>query len=605
MNVDDYFPFDEYRPYQREAILKIIELIEAGTTNVILNAPVGSGKSVIAYTVAQYFWHKIFAKSFIMTSTKFLQDQYLDDFKDLKTVKGRNNFRCISDCSQTCDKGSCKTMSNIQCQYGVTIGDYGSLELKPVDEGEENCPYWTQKIEAIEAPISILNYKFALTDKAYVQHFPHRQLAIFDEAHNIEEEIMSFMEIMIAPGQIKKDLGYTIENFMTDSILTWSDELSQIASTYKTSADSVMLTQEQKNRFLERSKTLAIASKWFKNDPGNWVIVRKEDNIIFKPVLVNKYSQRYLLGVGQQHLFMSGSILKEDTYAESLGLTDYEVVTIPSTVPAKNRPIIKDYVGSMSSRNVDTTIDKMVDEILEIAKKYPNEKGVIHTYTYKISYMLRERIHDSRFMFHSSKNREAKTYEFKQKEDNTIFVSAHSFEGVDFKDDESRFQIIVKAPFPNVFDPQIKKRDQVSNFKWLYEKRCKILSQMYGRSIRSMEDYATTYLLDSEIEKLLGDASLVTTYFWEGLLDDMANKEITVVDVTKLSKNKRKSYANARSNEKNILEAIQEEKLYTLTALRGAYKKLKGDSYKVVTPTFKKLLKNGAIKFIGEENEER
>ena len=64
MNVDDYFPFDEYRPYQREAILKIIELIEAGTTNVILNAPVGSGKSVIAYTIAQYFWHKKFVYLF-------------------------------------------------------------------------------------------------------------------------------------------------------------------------------------------------------------------------------------------------------------------------------------------------------------------------------------------------------------------------------------------------------------------------------------------------------------------------------------------------------------------------------------------------------------
>ena len=92
--IDDCFPFEEYRPHQKEAIAKIIQYLENGEKNIILNAPVGSGKSVIAYTVARYFQNE-YAKSFIFTSTKYLQDQYLDDFKFLKSVKDwkKNSIR--------------------------------------------------------------------------------------------------------------------------------------------------------------------------------------------------------------------------------------------------------------------------------------------------------------------------------------------------------------------------------------------------------------------------------------------------------------------------------------------------------------------------------
>jgi Rad3-related DNA helicase len=591
--IDDCFPFEEYRPHQKEAIAKIIQYLENGEKNIILNAPVGSGKSVIAYTVARYFQNE-YAKSFIFTSTKYLQDQYLDDFKFLKSVKGRNNFDCVSDKTMTCDKGSCKTISKYSCPFGV-VNDHGSLYMKS-NSLDLHCPYWDQKVKAIDNPISILNYKYGLTDKLYVQHFPMREIAIFDEAHNIEQEIMSFLEIEISPKQIKKDVNYIIENPNTDSISTWSDVLREVSAEYKSASDNEQFDQERKDNFLQRSGKLLKTSKWFSSDASNWVIERKNNNITFKPILIAKYSREMLLNLGDQNIFMSGSILKEDMFAESLGIDNYVSVDIPSIIPSENRPIIKKYVGSMSSRQIDNTIDEMVKEILNIANQHKGEKGIIHTYTYKISKLLEERIDDPRFIFHNSRNREQRTRKFKRSNDDDIFVSPYSFEGVDFKYDESRFQMIVKNPFPNIGDPQIKRRDVVSNYKWIYQERCKILSQMYGRSIRAADDYAVTYLLDSDIESLLGDSSLVTHYFCEGLINDNCNKKITIVDVNKLSQDKRRSYANERTNERNVLDAIMNDGLYTLTDLREAYKKLPGDSYKEVKPAFERLLKNKAIK---------
>ena len=55
MNLEQYIPFQnkQFRPHQKEAIIKIIEAIEAGHKNIVLNACVGLGKSLIAYVLSQ------------------------------------------------------------------------------------------------------------------------------------------------------------------------------------------------------------------------------------------------------------------------------------------------------------------------------------------------------------------------------------------------------------------------------------------------------------------------------------------------------------------------------------------------------------------------
>ena len=110
MNLKKYIPFEEktFRPYQEEVIKEIINEIECDTETILLNAPVGAGKSMIGYCVAKYLEEQG-ESSYIYTKTTFLQDQYLRDFKDLKTAMGRSNFPCLmSDCEYTCDYGLCK-----------------------------------------------------------------------------------------------------------------------------------------------------------------------------------------------------------------------------------------------------------------------------------------------------------------------------------------------------------------------------------------------------------------------------------------------------------------------------------------------------------------
>lgn len=106
MDLKQFIPFDtkEFRIHQEESINKIIESIEDGNKFTILNAPVGSGKSLIGYIVAKYLEEQS-KKTYLCTGTKILQSQYIQDFKDVQTIKGRMNFDCLTEPLLQCSNG--------------------------------------------------------------------------------------------------------------------------------------------------------------------------------------------------------------------------------------------------------------------------------------------------------------------------------------------------------------------------------------------------------------------------------------------------------------------------------------------------------------------
>jgi Rad3-related DNA helicase len=70
-------------------------------------------------------------------------------------------------------------------------------------------------------------------------------------------------------------------------------------------------------------------------------------------------------------------------------------------------------------------------------------------------------------------------------------------EGVDLKDNLSRFQIMCKVPFPFLGDAVVVKRME-KNEKWYPYMTAKLIIQSLGRSIRNETDYAVSYILDSD-----------------------------------------------------------------------------------------------------------
>jgi ATP-dependent DNA helicase DinG len=78
----------------------------------------------------------------------------------------------------------------------------------------------------------------------------------------------------------------------------------------------------------------------------------------------------------------------------------------------------------------------------------------------------------------------------------TVLISPSLHTGLDLKDDLSRFQIITKVPYPNKSDRWTNAKRQ-SDEEWYYWQTALRLIQAYGRSVRSQDDWARTYVLDS------------------------------------------------------------------------------------------------------------
>lgn len=607
MDLEKYIPFEkkEFRPHQKEVIQKIIEEINNGTETILLNAPVGAGKSLIGYCVAKYLQEQG-DSSYIFTKTTFLQDQYLRDFKDIKTAMGRGNFTCLIDeDNNTCAYGVCK-QRKFTCPIGADVSC--GVELRELDDDhDEHCQYWLQKYNAINNPISILNYPYLIADSLYVNHFGKRKLGIFDEGHSLESALMSALELEITDYQIKRDLDKDI--VFKDDISDWVDQLNEFADAYHSKSKKAM-DIKTRERYETRYESISTCAESLENNAENWVFntftkknrkINKDINhVVFKPIEIQEYTD-ILFGKSQHKLIMSGSILKADIFVDELGLSDYSYIEMPSIVPISKRPIIRDYVGSMSQRNFASNYRSLVAKIKEIADEHMFEKGIIHTFTYNINYQLfKEFKNDDRFIFHTQDNRVEKTNEFKTSpdEEGAIFVSPYSYEGVDFPYDQARWQIICKNPYPYLGDAQVKARMEMDKIEhstdwgWINRQIALSLSQMYGRTNRAVDDYSVTYILDSDVERNFGPASLVTDYFLEAIKGYNYTRPFEIVDLNRI-----RSRGRNRENQMIIIEEIKRG-LNTMKKLRQEYKKLPSSSYVEVKKAVDYLLACGAIAYI-------
>jgi Rad3-related DNA helicase len=229
---------------------------------------------------------------------------------------------------------------------------------------------------------------------------------------------------------------------------------------------------------------------------------RKSRKFVFKSIDVSKFASHYLLRLGHKVLLMSATILDHNVFCQSLGIpmNDVEFIRIPSPFPIENRPVVILPVGKMGSKNLDATLPKLATAVREILSSHPNEKGIIHCHTYKIVTYLKRVLKSKRVLTHNSDNRDAILQKHLNSKEPTVLLSPSMTEGVDLRGEYSRFQIICKVPYPYLGDKLVKKR--MNKWKsWYPLQTAKAIVQSVGRSVRSSDDHAVTYVLDSDWDR--------------------------------------------------------------------------------------------------------
>lgn len=567
MSLINYFPFQNIRKNQSKVCDEIEDCIKSNIKYIFLEAPTGFGKSPIAITLASYL-----GSSHICTSTKDLQNQYSKDFPFIKEAKGKRNFICIlkeiEGVHETCEYGPCQKDDEFDCIYKTRLSDYkvnglgtkfenvhiGQFEkMKYIKKYEkqlrfdnlewEPCKYFHQKWISTKASHTIYNYKYFLSDLYFSNIITKRELLVFDEVHNIESEISDFKSFIINNDNITRLFPkLKLPTIKEEEIETWIDFCEEYRDTLLEFIDDIEFAIETNNLkepyteknlidCINREKNLHFVLNDMKANKNNWLVTnidRKTRDSIRKitltPLDISNYFQE-ILDLSSYGLFMSASILNKEYLCKISGLSKDEIKFIrikESDFPKENRPIHLMNIAWLNSKNIMDnlpTIAKTVNNIMSIHK---NEKGIIHTTSYFQLEFIKNNLNKENLgrLIETSPNTD-RTEILQRHSRNpkpTVLISPSFYQGLDLKDDLSRFQIIIKIPYPDLSDKKVaalRKKD----INWYLWNTIVRLTQTYGRSIRSKDDHASTYILDSNINYLLRNANdMFPKWFTEAII---------------------------------------------------------------------------------------
>ena len=148
-------------------------------------------------------------------------------------------------------------------------------------------------------------------------------------------------------------------------------------------------------------------------------------------------------------------------------------------------------------------LPELIRIIKLVMSRFPNVKGLIHTPSYYAnSQILKELSNEPRLTTHQQHDFRQRLEEFYETKEPKIFMSPICQEGVDFKGDRARFQMILRVPYPSIGDKFIKSMMQ-DNFSWYNRRALIVFGQQIGRINRSDEDHGVTILVDSRFPKFV------------------------------------------------------------------------------------------------------
>lgn len=515
----------------------------------LLNLPVGSGKSHLALMVADWYKKNVnkTAKVDIITNSKILQDQYSNEYESISDLKGKENYEC-QQYSCSCSQGS----------------EFNRLNKTTC----ESCPYSSSREAFISGGISLTNFYLYILYSIYnpkLMESRDARVLIVDECHDFDDVMSDFITIKITENMIKrfkfsdeysimKQLkGVTSISQYVDFLRYLNGEVLTTIESMEKSMSSAPRNVRQDKRDLRINKviggknsdvkTMQLATdlrqlqlkieiflKEYKDNPNNWVLETyyneklKQKELSLEPIWAYDYLDKYVFANYDMVILMSGTILDKNLFCQLNGLDVTKAVyySIASPFNVKNRPIYYMPIGKMSYKSKEETFKRYIPYIKKLLDKYKNKKGIIHTNSFELAKWIEQSIKDPRLIFHDSTNKDEVLKMHKESDKPTVIVSPSMDTGVSFDNDDARFQIIAKVPYPSLGSQKNKLR-QKNNPEWYSWKTVSGIVQMTGRPVRSSLDYADTIIIDGSF----GDVIKHSSHFLPDWIQD-AIKRINI-----------------------------------------------------------------------------
>lgn len=521
-NLIDYFPIGGHvkapRPLQAAVLNEMDKVFRSGKKFILVEGPVGCGKSAIAVALSRAFQF-----SHLITPRKSLQDQYFEDFSDhVVLMKGRGSYPC--------------TINAAPSQYNKIILDLKRGQVRAPSQHEPNCstapcrnskdiynscvsakgdcPY-TVAMETAQKHSSVIhNLHSFIFQTNFANKFDKRDLMVIDEAHEIQGVIREFISKKVTINKVIEPKVMPQNN----NIDEWCDFLltpeyvpseTPADAFYKESDPNYVSVRDDYVIRVEafRAQKIYYNDKFVVESRINKVGNREISTTLeFIPEKLGGAANEYLFSKGEHVVLMSGTIYGKEIFCNNLGLNpaDVHYIRIPSTFPVENRPIIAkpEYQVDTSFAMWNENFDEMIEKIDKIMGIFGDAKGLIHAPSYDAAEQIASRLDGTRVITHGKHDTQEKLQMFYDSKQPLVFISPVCQQGVDFKGDRARFQILTRVPYLNTSGAFVNHKVK-NDYPWYNYEALIIFGQQLGRVNRSEDDYGATFLLDSRFNKFI------------------------------------------------------------------------------------------------------
>jgi Rad3-related DNA helicase len=514
IDIDELFPYRKdgkasYRKGQKESIMKALTaLVEQDYSVFILDCPVGFGKSATIVTLSRVI-SELGYDSYITTPQILLQDQYEVEFPEISQIKGRSNYSCVADPDVTCSTGECQLSDSY---------------IKNHQDVCSKCIYLNQRNKCQESSVCGMNTSYLMTVSQQV--FGKRYLFSVDEAHSVPEWGVGFVSVTIRASSV----GGFIPDFPSGfaAYIIWLEKTvyPQIKAEEERLREELKEFGGAKGRkvilgkieaykaVVDILKKIDLLSKDYAENGEDWIYTIVDDikgkKIVFQPLTSGRFLSRILWSRGEKILLSSGTITPE-LYIKEAGLNSRKfnmkdcVIEVPSEFDPKKSPIYYKPCGKLTYDKKAFTLPVILKEIEKVILGKPEDKGIIHSFSYENAKYIVDNITPSlrdHLWIQDRLDRSGSLDKWINSDEPSVFLSTNMSEGLNLKGDLCRYQIYMKIGYPSIADKRVAKRLELGHRTWYATQAIEDLEQSSGRATRSVDDYSDMYIFDSSFADL-------------------------------------------------------------------------------------------------------
>ncbi len=543
--IHDGFPAPSYRGNQRQALDDIRTAFADGNDVVLVRAPTGSGKSLLARAIAGCARRGEDASPSDATNAYYTTPQVsqLDDvaadplLKDLNVIRGKGNYTCIlpNEENTPVNQAPCVRESGYDCSV------------------KHRCPYFSDRAIASNRRIAAMTLAYFM-QTAGSDVFRKRDVCVIDEAHGLAEWAEMYATIELDPRSVPiwEELRVP-EIDSVERAVTYADGLVDICERHKDDllAQGELTAEEVRTR--DRLQELLSELNWFVDDyrdpqsATEWLVDQSDPPdgdasdgeggpLTIKPMNPEKYLKHTVWDRGNRFALLSATILNKAAFCRQVGLDPANValVDVGHTFPVENRPLYDVTQGKMTYAERDETLPDLARTLVRIMQKHDDEKGIVHCHSYAIQERLRDHLVEfgvaDRVRSHDRDGRDDALETWKATDDPDVFLSVKMEEALDLEGDLARWQVLCKAPFPNTNDSRVAHRLEDDQWAWYYRTALRTVIQGCGRVVRAPDDHGATYLADSSLLDLFDRAKTDMPDWFREQVDRISRPDLPAFD---------------------------------------------------------------------------